>query len=52
MMLLFVVAWILVKATAPWYIWVLFFTHIVGSFFASIFENNRKIDNLIEKLKR
>jgi len=52
MMLLVVVAWILVKATAPWYIWGLFFTHIVGSFFASIFENNKRIDNLINKLKR
>ncbi len=52
MMLLFVVAWILVKATAPLYIWVMFFTHIVGSFFASIFVNNKKIDDLIDKLKR
>ena len=51
MMLLIVVAWILVVAKAPWWIWVAFITHIVGSLFAWLFESNESVNKLIDKLK-
>jgi|TARA_B100001093_G_scaffold267951_1_gene256264 hypothetical protein len=49
MMLLFVIAWILFKATAPWYVWSIFIVHIIGSAVASI--SNSDLDRLIDKLK-
>jgi len=51
MMLLIVVAWILVVAKAPWWIWVCFIIHIIGSLFARLFESNDTLNKLIDKLK-
>ena len=51
MMLLVVIAWVLVIANAPWWIWTCFIVHIMGSFFAWMFGDNQKLDNLIDKLK-
>ena len=51
MMLLIVVAWILVVANAPWWIWVSFVAHIVGCIFAWLFESNDTVNKLIDKLK-
>jgi len=51
MMLLIIVAWILVVANAPWWIWVAFVTHIVGCVFSWLFESNDTINKLIDKLK-
>jgi len=51
MMLLIVVAWILVVAKAPWWIWFAFVTHIVGSVFAWLFKSNESVNKLIDKLK-
>lgn len=48
-MLLFVIAWILFKATAPWYVWSIFIVHIIGSAVASISDSD--LDRLIDKLK-
>ena len=50
-MLLIVVAWILVVAKAPWWIWVAFVIHIVGSVFAWLFKSNESVNKLIDKLK-
>jgi len=51
MMLLIVVAWILVVANAPWWIWMAFIVHIVGCVFAWLFESNDTVNKLIDKLK-
>ena len=51
MMLLIVVAWILVVANAPWWIWMAFIVHIVGCIFAWLFESNGTVNKLIDKLK-
>lgn len=51
MMLLICIAWILVVAKAPWWIWGAFVTHIVGSIFAWLFNDNKTLDDLINKLK-
>jgi cell division protein FtsW (lipid II flippase) len=50
-MLLLVIAWILFMAKAPWWIWVCFVTHIVGCFFAWLFDTNKSVNKLIDKLK-
>lgn len=52
MMLLIVIAWILVVANAPWWIWVAFIVHIVGCFFAWLFDDNKQVNKLIESLKK
>ena len=52
MMLLIVIAWILVVANAPWWIWVAFIVHIVGLFFAWLFDDNKQVNKLIESLKK
>ena len=52
MMLLICICWILVVANAPWWIWTTFVVHIVGSIFAWIFEDNSKVNKLIETLKK
>jgi len=51
MMLLIVVAWILIVAKAPWWIWVAFVIHILGCIFAWLFESNDTVNKLIDKLK-
>ena len=51
MMLLIVVAWILVVANAPWWIWIAFIVHILGCVFAWLFESNDTVNKLIDKLK-
>ncbi len=52
MMLLICICWILVVANAPWWIWVAFVIHIVGCIFAWLFEDNNKVNKLIETLKK
>ena len=51
MMLLIIIAWILVVANAPWWIWVAYVIHIVGCVFAWLFESNDTVNKLIDKLK-
>ena len=50
MMLLIVIAWILFKAAAPWYVWSTFIIHIIGSVVAVISDTD-KFNRLIDKLK-
>tara|TARA_R110000772_G_scaffold156988_1_gene268263 strand:- start:33 stop:185 length:153 start_codon:yes stop_codon:yes gene_type:complete len=50
MMLLIVIAWILFKAAAPWYVWSTFIVHIIGSVVAVISDTD-KFNRLIDKLK-
>lgn len=52
MMLLICIAWILIMANAPWWIWTAFVVHIVGCIFAWLFEDNNKVNKLIETLKK
>jgi hypothetical protein len=49
MMLLIIIAWILVVANAPWYMWLCFTTHILGSFVAWVFKDDRQ--ELLRKFK-
>jgi len=49
MMLLIIIAWILSIANAPWWIWMCFIIHIVGSFVVWIF--NGDANKLVNKLK-
>jgi len=51
MMLLICIAWILVIANAPWWIWSAFWIHILGSFLAWLFNDNKPLDDLIDKLR-
>jgi len=51
MMLLIVVAWILVVAKAPWWIWVCYVIHVVGGLSLWLFESNDTVNKLIDKLK-
>lgn len=45
-----VIAWILFKAAAPWYVWSTFIVHIIGSVVAVISDTD-KFNRLIDKLK-
>ena len=47
MMLLVIVAWVLVVANAPWWVWLCFTIHIIGSFVAWVF--NYDFNKLNEK---
>jgi len=49
-MMLIIVAWILIKASAPWWIWVAFTLHIVSNIFVFLSEENNRI-KIINKLK-
>lgn len=40
MMLLIIIAWILVIANAPWWIWLCYTLHIIGSVFAWLFDSD------------
>jgi len=51
MMLLIVVAWILIVANAPWWIWVCYVIHVVGGLSLWLFESNDTVNKLIDKLK-
>ena len=51
MMLLVVIAWILVLANAPWWIWLFYFIHIFVSLFNFILDNDSIFNELIKKLK-
>jgi len=51
MMLLIVVAWILVVAKAPWWIWVCYVIHVVGGLSLWLFKSNESVNKLIDKLK-
>lgn len=50
MMLFVCIAWILIIANAPWWIWVAFTAHIVGCIVNWLFGNNDKFNKLIKKL--
>ena len=50
MMLLIVIAWILFKAAAPWYVWSTFIVHIIGCVITGISDTD-KFNRLIDKLK-
>ncbi len=52
MMLLICIAWILVVAKAPWWIWMAFILHVIGCFFAWLFETNDVLINLTDKFKK
>ena len=51
MMLLIIVAWILVVANAPWWIWVCYVVHFVGGLSLWLFESYDTGNKLIDKLK-
>lgn len=51
MMLLIIVAWILVVANAPWWIWVCYVIHVVSGLSLWLFESNDTVNKLIDKLK-
>ena len=51
MMLLIVVAWILVVANAPWWIWVAYSIHVIGSLSLWLFQSKDTVNKLIDKLK-
>ena len=51
MMLLICIAWILVMANAPWWVWSAFCFHILGSVLAWLFKDNKQLDDLIDKLR-
>ena len=50
-MLLIVVAWILIKASAPWWVWTSFILHVIFSLFVFLFDENNRIKSLTDKLK-
>jgi hypothetical protein len=52
MMLLIIIAWVLLVANAPWWIWACYVVHILGLFFSWLFRENKELDNLIDKLKK
>jgi hypothetical protein len=49
MILLVIIAWILVKATAPWYVWGLLLSHIVLNFLNWVFDYNNTIVEFIKR---
>jgi len=51
MMLLIVIAWILVVAKAPWWIWIAYSIHVIGTIFLGLFESSESVNKLIDKLK-
>tara|TARA_E500000318_G_C3491795_1_gene184687 strand:+ start:389 stop:541 length:153 start_codon:yes stop_codon:yes gene_type:complete len=50
-MLLIVVAWILIVAKAPFWIWMAYSIHVVGTIFFGLFESSKTVNKLIDKLK-
>tara|TARA_R110000796_G_scaffold233693_1_gene352252 strand:+ start:638 stop:787 length:150 start_codon:yes stop_codon:yes gene_type:complete len=49
-MLLIIIAWILIKASAPWWIWTAFILHIVFSILVFLSDENNLI-KITNKLK-